>query len=125
MLAQLTVSPTLPKIFNATHLLVLLPKSKVLPRDFPQRDLLTAVLKRRNIKADEFSDAPIAANHTNGNMIVWAMLDFSKFVFATQTQIRKAMQLLLDEHPGDIAIVVQGDVYSDNRSPNTRFIPRG
>jgi leucyl aminopeptidase len=109
MLAQLTVSPTLPKTLNAAHLLVLLPKSKTLPRDLPEGDLLTAVLKRRNIKADEFADAPIAANHANGNMMVWAMLDFSKSVFAMQTQIRKAMQLLLDEHPSDIAIVVQGD----------------
>lgn len=109
MLAQLTVSPTLPKTFNAAHLLVLLPKSKALPNDLLERDLLTAVLKRRNIKADEFADAPVAANHTNGNMMVWAMVDFSKSVFAMQTQIRKAMQLLLDEHPSDIAIVVQGD----------------
>jgi len=42
-------------------------------------------------------------------MIAWAMLDFSKSVFAMQTQIRKAMQILLNEHPGDITIVVQGD----------------
>jgi leucyl aminopeptidase len=109
MLAQLTVSPTLPKTLNAAHVLVLLPKSKALPSDLPERDLLTAVLKRRNIKADEFADAPIAANHANGSMMVWAMVDFSKSVFAMQTQIRKAMQLLLDEHPSDIAIVVQGD----------------
>jgi leucyl aminopeptidase len=108
MLAQLTVSPTLPKSLNVTHMLVLLPKSKTLPADFPQRDLLAAVLKRRNIKADEF-DAPVAANQTNGNMMVWAMVDFAKSVFAIQTQIRKAVQLLLDEHPGEIAIVVQGD----------------
>ncbi len=109
MLAQLTVSPTLPKTLNATHLLVVLPKSKTLPSDLPERDLLAAVLRRRNIKADEFSDAPIAANHANGNMMVWAMVDFSKSVFAMQTQIRKATQLLLEEQPSDIVIVVQGD----------------
>ena len=108
MLAQLNVSPTLPKSLNVTHMLVLLPKSKTLPADFPQRDLLAAVLKRRNIKADEF-DTPVAANQTNGNMMVWAMVDFGKSVFAIQTQVRKAVQLLLDEHPGDLAIVVQGD----------------
>jgi leucyl aminopeptidase len=109
MLAQLTVSPTLPKTLNSAHVLVLLPKSKALPSNFPERDLLAAVLKRRNIKADEFADAPINANHTNGNMIAWAMLDFSKSVFAMQTQIRKAMQLLLDEHPSELTIVVRGD----------------
>jgi leucyl aminopeptidase len=103
MLAQLTVSPTLPKTLIGCCL-----KGKTLPSDLPERDLLTAVLKRRNIKADEFADAPIAANHANGNMMVLAMVDLSKSVFAMQTKIRKAMQLLLDEHPGDIAIVIQG-----------------
>lgn len=109
MLAQLTVSPTLPRSLNVTHLLVLLPKSKTLPVDLPGRELLMAVLKRRNIQGDEFADAPIVANHANGNIMVWAMVDFSKSVFVMQTQIRKAMQLLLDEHPGDIAMVVLGD----------------
>ncbi len=37
------------------------------------------------------------------------MLDFSKTAFALQTQVRKAMQLLLDEQPASLAIVVQGD----------------
>ena len=62
MLAQLTVSPALPKTLNATHLLVLLPKGKTLPRDVLHRDLLMAVLKRRNMKLEEFADAPLAAN---------------------------------------------------------------
>ncbi|MEO8343928.1 MAG: leucyl aminopeptidase family protein, partial [Gallionella sp.] len=97
------------KTLNAAHLLVLLPKGKAIPRDVPHRDLLAAVLKRRNIKADEFGAAPIAANHEDGSLIVWAMLDFSKTNFAVQTQVRKAMQLLLDEQPAGVTIVVQGD----------------
>jgi leucyl aminopeptidase len=109
MLAQLTATSSLPKTLNAAHLLVLLPKDKTLPRDVPQRDLLAAVLKRRGIKAEEFADAPIAANHADGSLIAWAMLDFSKTNFAVQTQVRKAMQLLLGEHPGSVTIVVQGD----------------
>jgi len=109
MLAQLTAISAIPKALNAAHLLVLLPKSKTLPGDVPHRELLAAVLKRRGIKAGGFADAPIAANHADGSLIVWAMLDFSKSNFAVQTQARKSMQLLLDEQPASATIVVQGD----------------
>src|ERR1035437_1942528 len=109
MLAQLTASPVLPKTLNAAHLLVLLPKDKTLPRDVPHRELLTAVLKRRGMKVEEFADASVSANAGDGGMIVWAMLDFSKSTFALQAQVRKALQLLLGEYPTGVAIVVQGD----------------
>ncbi|MDO8370229.1 MAG: leucyl aminopeptidase family protein [Candidatus Nitrotoga sp.] len=113
MLAQLTATSALPptqkQALNPAHLLVLLPKGKTLPRDVLQRELLAAVLKRRGIKTGEFSDAPIAANAEDGSLIAWAMLDFSETNFAVQTQVRKAMQLLLDEHPASVTIVVQGD----------------
>ena len=109
MLAQLTASSALPKSLNAAHLLVLLSKGKILPRDIPQRELLAAVLKRRGIKAEDIADAPVVANAADGKLIVWAMIDSSKTKFAVQTQVRKAMQLLLDEHPVSVTIVVQGD----------------
>src|SRR5450756_3227737 len=109
MLAQLNASSALPKTLNATHLLVLLPKGKTLPRDVPQRELLAAVLKRRGMKAEEFANASISANAGDGSMIAWAMLDFSKSTFALQTQVRKALQLLLGEYPSGVAIMVQGD----------------
>ena len=109
MLAQLTATPAPPKTLNAAHLLVLLPKGKTLPSDVPQRELLAAVLKRRTMKPEELEKSPIAANGEDGSLIAWAMLDFSKTHFAVQTQARKAMQLLLDEQPGSVTIVVQGD----------------
>ena len=109
MLAHLTASSALPKILNAAHLLVLLPKGKALPRDVPYRELLASVLKRRNIKIDEFSNTSVIANAADGSLIAWAMLDFSKSTFAVQTQVRKAMQLLLDEQPAIVTIVVQGN----------------
>ena len=113
MLAQLIASsavpPTQKLALNAAHLLVVLPKGKTLTSDLPNRDLLVAVLKRRGIKVEEFGDTPIAANHADGSLIVWAMLDFSKTKFEVQTQVRKAIQLLLSEQPASIAIVVQGD----------------
>ncbi len=109
MLAQLTASFAAPKTLSAAHLLVLLPKEKTLSKDVLHRELLAAVLKRRGIKAEEFSATPVAANAADGGLIVWAMLDFSKTNFAVQTQARKAMQLLLDEQPAGVTIVVQGD----------------
>ena len=113
MLAQLTATSALlqtqNKALNAAHLLVLLPKGKALPHDVPHRELLAAVVKRRGSKVEELADTPVAANYDDGSLIVWAMLDFSKTNFAVHTQVRKAMQLLLDEQPAGVTIVVQGD----------------
>ncbi|MGB8518338.1 MAG: leucyl aminopeptidase family protein, partial [Gallionella sp.] len=109
MLAQLTLIPALPKTLTATHLLVLLPKSKTLPKDIPHGELLAAVMKRREMKVDELAKSFVAANAANGALVVWAMLDFDKDIFALQTQIRKALQALLDEHPKVVSIAVIGD----------------
>jgi leucyl aminopeptidase len=109
MLAQLTVFPALPKTLKAAHLLVIFPRGKTLPKDMPHADLLRAVLDRRYMKVAELSKTPVAANAADGSQIAWMMLDFDKETFAQHVQVRKALQLLLDEHPGDIAIVVLGD----------------
>jgi leucyl aminopeptidase len=111
MLAQLNVSLPLPLPANlpTKHLLVLLPKSKTLPKDCPHGDLLASVLKRREMKAEELAKSPVAANSTNGSLTVWAMLDFEKDAFALQTHVRKALQLLLEENPEKLAIAVLGD----------------
>ncbi len=109
MLAQLTLSGTLPAKPAAMHLLVLLPKGKTLPKDIPHGDLLTAVLKRRGMKPDELAKSPVSANAANGALVAWAMLDSGSDVFARQVQVRKALQLLLSENPGQLGIVVLGD----------------
>ena len=72
MLAHLNFSATAQQ---ATHLLVLFNKSKNLPTDIPQPALLKAVLKRRNMKADELAKSPLAANTADGALVVWAMVD--------------------------------------------------
>jgi leucyl aminopeptidase len=109
MLAQLTASSAVPRTLSAAHLLVLLPKGRTLPTDLPQRELLAAVLKRRAMKIDELASSPVSANVANGALVAWAMLDFTKTKFALQTQVRKTMQLLLDEQPAGIAVVVLGN----------------
>ena len=108
MLAQLTLSQSLPTPSSANHLLVLMPKGKTLPKDLPQSDLLFSVFKRRNMKADELAKSPVTANTSNGVLVSWAMLDFKKDTFALQTQVRKALQLLLEENPKELDIVVLG-----------------
>ncbi|MEK7810301.1 MAG: leucyl aminopeptidase family protein [Pseudomonadota bacterium] len=115
MLAHLTLIPALPKSLSTMHLLVLLPKAKALPKDLPQGELLSAVLKRRALKAVELAKSPVVANTADGSLVVWAMLDFEKETFAQQTQIRKALQLLLDEHPKSIEIAVSGDATQRQR----------
>jgi leucyl aminopeptidase len=108
MLAQLTLFPALPKTLTATHLQVLVPKAKVLSKDIPYADLLAATLKRRAMKVDEFAKSFVSANATNGCLVSWVMLDFDKDTFALQTQVRKAMQPLLEEHPKELSIAVSG-----------------
>ena len=109
MLAQLTVFQTLPATPSATHLLVLAPNSKALPKGLPHGDLLASVLKRRDMKADELLKSPLSANDESGTLIAWAMLDFEKDTFALQTQVRKALQLLLEENPKTLSIAVLGN----------------
>ena len=115
MLAQLTLFPSLPKTLGATHLLVLLPKAKTLPKDVPYGDLLATVLKRRDMKADELAKSPVAANTANGTLVAWAMVDLDKDTFAQQVQVRKGLQLLLEEQPKSIAIAVSGDAAQRQR----------
>jgi leucyl aminopeptidase len=105
MLAQLTHSKTLPA---TTHLLVLMTKTKALPKDVAHGALLAAVLKRRDMKAEELAKSPVAANAADGTLVVWAMLDEKKDVFAQQVLVRKALQLLLDEQPKEIVVAVSG-----------------
>ncbi len=103
-LAKLTFSNTL----SVSHQLIVLPKYKALPKDAPHGDLLAAVLKRRDMKADELVKSPVAANAADGTLVAWAMLDDAKDTFAQQVLVRKALQLLLDEQPKQIAIAVSG-----------------
>lgn len=109
MLAQLTLLKTLPAKLAAQHVLILFPENKTLPQDLLHRELLQAVMTRRNIKLDAMSKTPLSANTDDGRLIVWATLDFSKETFAQQVQVRKALQLLLEDQPKNITLIVLGD----------------
>lgn len=109
MLAQLALTQTFPARVQATHRLVLAPCGKTLQKDLPHRDLLLATLKRRGMKVLELAKSPVAANTADGALVAWAMLDFTCDAFVLQTQVCRALQLLLEEKPAGIAIVVLGD----------------
>jgi leucyl aminopeptidase len=116
MLAQLTLFQTLPDTFSAPHGLAIFPKAKTLPEGVPHADLLRAVLARRGMKAEELAKTPVAANAADGGLIVWAMLDFGKDTYTLQTLVRKALQILLDEHPKAVAVVLLGDAAQRQRA---------
>jgi len=106
MLAQLFFADSIP---NTSQLLVLFGKNKNLPANVPHLALLKAVLKRRNMKADELAKLPLTANTADGSLVVWAMVDAQQNRFAQQSQTRKALQLLLEEQPKKITIHTLGN----------------
>ncbi|MGB8855332.1 MAG: hypothetical protein WCC58_01520, partial [Burkholderiales bacterium] len=98
------------KAFSAaSHLLVLTPKSKILPRDLPGIDLLKKSLGRKKMKPDELAATPVAGETGDGGIVVWAMLDEKASVFEQHTVLRKAVQILLDEKPDSLSICVNGN----------------
>ncbi len=116
MLPQLTLFPALPSSLQATHLLVLMPVGKTLPKDTPHAALLTNVLQRRAMKVAELSKTAVTANTPNGMLLTWAMLDLHKDTFSQHSQVRKALQALLDEQPNSLAICVLGNATQRQRA---------
>jgi leucyl aminopeptidase len=91
---------------RATHALLILPKSADLQslRSVPSLAALDAVLKRRGKQAEELVKSPLAGDLPHGGLAVWLMLDGRQSAFEQQTVLRKALQLLLAEKPGEIDI---------------------
>ena len=73
------------------------------------RDILDAILMRRKIQSGEITNTPVAGNLENGALCVWAMIDLSKSLFDQQTAMRKAVQLLMEESPAEIHLMVHGN----------------
>ena len=112
MLASLNQNASpFDKSIKATHILVILPKLERLPKKYeiPGEEALKNLLTRRKIKLSKISETPLSANLDNGALCAWVMVDSSKTVFAQQTDIREALQLLLEENPEEIHLVVFGN----------------
>ena len=96
---------------KATHILVVLP-ARTEPSDeldFFGKDLLSILLSRRKMKAEEIKETPVSANLASGALCAWVRIDPVKSVFEQQVSMRKALQLLLEENPSEINVTVHGD----------------
>lgn len=95
----------------ASHILVLLPKLEKLPNkyDLLGEETLKALLTRRQMEFGRLSETPVCANLTSGTLCAWVMVDLEQPMFDQQTVIRKALQLLLDEEPSSVYLVVHGN----------------
>jgi leucyl aminopeptidase len=93
---------------SAGHALLLLPESKTLP-DLPGADELKAAMKRRELKPDALGKSPIAVQLPGGTLAVYAMLKAGASTFETHERVRKALALLMAEHPKALTLAVFGD----------------
>src|SRR5512134_3854664 len=95
---------------RAKHALMVLPQSESLEalRGVPGVQALAAALARRRKKPGELAKSPVATDLAQGTLVAWVMLDPAQPVFERQTALRKALQLLLGEKPGEIAVGVFG-----------------
>ena len=92
----------------AGHALLLLPVSKTLP-EVPGSAELKAVMKRRDLKVDALAKSPVTVQLPGGTLAVYAMLKAEASTFETHEAVRKALALLLAEHPKSLALAVFGD----------------
>ncbi len=99
----------------AGHALVLLAASAPLSA-LPGAAELRATLKRRDLKPDALAQSPVAVQLAGGTLAVYAMLAPEASLFDTHEQIRKALAVLLAEHPKRLAIAVLGNAEFKTRA---------
>ena len=95
---------------RAKHALMVLPKVESLDAlsGVPAVDSLSAALSRRGKKVAELARTPLATDLAHGTLASWVMVDPSRPVFERHTVLRKGLQALLAEDPGELAIAVFG-----------------
>jgi leucyl aminopeptidase len=111
MLPKLTENKqeiTAKTLESASHALLLLQVSKALP-DVPGSAELKAVMKRRDLKMDALAKSPVAVQLPGGTLAVYVMLKADASTFETHEQVRKALALLLTEHPKVLTLAVFGE----------------
>ena len=98
------------QVAGFSHLLFVLPfkAGQGLPADIPCAGRLRAVLARRGAKFADLCGEPVSADLEHGGVAAWVALDGGKSRFEQQTALRKALQLLLREHPRELAVAVFG-----------------
>src|SRR5512139_2512418 len=111
MLPKLTENKqeiTVKSLEAAGHALLLLPVTKSLP-DVPGSAELKAAMKRRELKVDALAKSPVAVQISGGTLAVFAMLKADASTFETHELVRKALALLMAEHPKALTLAVFGD----------------
>jgi len=111
MLPKLTENKqeiTVKALEAAGHALLLLPVSKSLP-EVPGSVELKAAMKRRDLKLDALAKSPVAVQLPGGTLAVYAMLKADASTFEAHEQVRRALALLLAEHPKTLTLAVFGE----------------
>jgi leucyl aminopeptidase len=111
MLPKLTENKqeiTVKSLELAGHALILLPMAKTLP-DVPGGVQLKSAMKRRDLKLDALTKSPVAVQLPGGTLAVYAMLKADASLFEAHEAVRKALALLLAEHPKALTLAVFGD----------------
>jgi leucyl aminopeptidase len=111
MLPKLTENKqeiTAAQLEKAGHVLIVLPVSKTLP-DAVWSAPLHAVMRRRDLKIDTLTKTPVAFQLGGGTLAVVAMLKAEASVFEAHEHLRRALTMLLAEHPKTLSIVVLGE----------------
>ncbi len=98
---------TTKQLENAGHALIVLAASTTLP-DVPGIETLRAVLKRRELKIDALAKTPVAVELPGGTLAIYAMLKVDATPFEAHEHLRKAMAIILSEHPQALSIAVSG-----------------
>jgi leucyl aminopeptidase len=92
------------------HTLVLLPFVTGGPAPaIHQEDRLRAALDRRREPLESLLRNPVATESAAGRLIAYGMVDRGAGIFDQQSAVRRAMQLVLQERPGELAVIVSGD----------------
>ncbi|SMB23953.1 conserved protein of unknown function [Sterolibacterium denitrificans] len=106
---ECTAVPLKKSLDQARHALIVMPRQQSLPADLPAAAQLAAVLRRRDLKADELAKTPVALDLPQGGRCVYAMLDAGQDRFSQLAHLRKATMLLLDEMPEEVFLGVVAD----------------
>ncbi len=107
MLAKLHTQSGLPaarELAKARHLLIVAPAGAA-PQTLPLGDTLVRALSRSGRKT---MDAAVSAQTPEGALAVWVTPDLKKSAFERQTAMRKAVVMLLAEHPQEITVLISG-----------------
>ncbi len=103
---------------KAGYALLFMPLSNTLP-ELPGQDALAAAMKRRALKAGALEKTPVSVELPGGTLVVYAMLKPDATPFELHESIRRALALLLAEHPKSLTIAVTGDADFKGRIAET------